>query len=516
MKKKRMRRIGGVIAALLLTVLVGCQAVGGLNLNDMIVNQLDVKSSEGRGTIEVAFDWDDEGLAAAGEEAKQKIEWFRKITLQIDEMKSDEQKGIYLNGAISFGKGSIPFVLQADKEKMLLRVSGAERPLVLDMAATGGQIPGLGDLGFGDAGKEQAMQEAVKQLVRQAASYLVGHLPNPPVVQVEAASQPINGVQTELTKVHAELNGKELGELVPAFLGSLSQDEEGLRGLVQTVVQWVKDLPPDVKLALGMTDDALPTEADIDEGVQGLLGFLKEARDEVDQAKQDPSWTTAFDDGISLKTDLYVDKSLHVRKSDTELQVAPAAFAESGIPLKGITIRSSQESWNVNGEVALGPVQVPADAITVEQLAAMKPYQLVKQFSVNSVVYGLLKNDLKIDDQSFTLSDEWGVPFATDEDGGVYVPLRETLHQMDISLSYDPVSKKLRFYDEPTMQDATLKVGSANVTVNGTDRAWTYPLVSLDGVVYAYADDLLGLLHAEYKLQEGVYGEQELLITRDL
>ncbi|MCC3374659.1 hypothetical protein [Cohnella sp. REN36] len=515
MKHRKLRRIGGAIAVLLLAVLVGCQAVGGLNLNDMIVNQLNVKSSESRGTVEVTFDWDEEQLAAADPEAVQAIDWFRKVSLQIDAMKSDDRGHAYAKGAIALAKGTIPFELRADPEKAVLNVGGAAHPFVLDLTGAGGGLPGLNGLGVQGKGQNEALQEAVRSLVREAASYVVGHLPNPPVVRVEAASLPIDGVQTDLTKVHAELNGKEIGELVPVFLDSLAKDEQGLRELIRTVVQWGNDLPADVKLALGIgNDEAQPTEAEIDEVVQEALAYFKETQAQIEEAKRDPDWEQAFNDGMTLKTDLYVDKSLHIRKSDTEWKIDLTRFGELGFPLKSVTITSSQESWNVNGDVGLGPVAVPADAITAEQLVGMTPYRVVKQFSVDSAVYGLLKNDLHFDDQSFTLSDEWGVPFASDEDGGLYVPLRETLRQLDIPLSYDPATKVLRFYDEPTMQDVTLKAGSANVSVNGTDRRWTQPLVPLDGVLYAYADDLLGLLRAEYRLQDGPYGDQELLITR--
>lgn len=508
------KRAGLALGALLLAVLVGCQAVGGFSLDDMLLKQLDVKSSESSGTFEIALDWDDAALAQEEPEVAAAIEWFRKIQVRIDRSASDEDGNAYVSGALTLSKGEIPFTLQTDKDTVLLDVAGAKRPLVLDMSF-GGMMPGLGGTSGEDSG---AFEEAILKLVREAGSYLVGHLPNPPTVKVDLlASEPIRGVPTDVTKVHAELNGKELGELIPAYLDALVKDEAGLRQLLGSIVKWAAELPPELQEAFGMeAEDWAPTEQELNETVQEILDSFKEAQEELAAAKKDESWNDIFNEGIQFKTDLYVDRSMHIRKTNSELTLSAELFKDSGIPLKGVTIRSSEEIWNVNGDVSVPAIQKPFNAYDLEDLVELKPFQAVKLFDENSVIYQLLKKDLQIDDQEFLLSPDWGVPYVETEDGDVYLPIRETIEQLGGQfLEYDPATKGIRFYDEATRQTLELKVGSANLLVNDKPVAWTNAVEGVDGLAYAEADDLLGTLHAKYSVVEDEYGDY-LVVSRDL
>ncbi|WP_217595651.1 stalk domain-containing protein [Cohnella sp. GbtcB17] len=518
MVKRKWRGLGLALISLLIVVLVGCQAVGGVNLNEMLTKQLDVRSSAGSGSVEVELNWDEEAIAAEDEETQRMIKLFSRIKLQLDQVRSDEKGNMNASGSLSLKDRSIPFALQLDSTTAVLTVEGAKRPLVLDAeelqaGAIPGEdmIPGLGEM------SSQIAEQAVRDALKQVASFVVGHLPNPPKIQAEAVQVPINGTPTDLMKVHAELNGKELGELIPVFLDSVLSDGQGVKSLIEKLAAWASDLPQDLKDALGIVpEDTDWTPEELTDAAQSVMDGVKELRDDYEEVSAEEEWQQAFNEAVTFKGDFYADKSLHIRKSDVEIAIDASLFGEEDIPLKSLVVRTSQEAWNINEDQGLGEVQVPAGAMDVEELAAMKPRKLLNQLSVDSSVYGLLKNDLQIDDQYFTLSSDWGVPFATDDDGDVYVPIKETMRELGNPITFDAARKQIRFYDEPTIQEFVLTLGSDQALVNGEKVQLQSPVARLGGVSYMSADDLLGLLHATYSLTDGYDGEQLLEVKRDL
>jgi len=521
MVKKKWRGAGLALVALLIAVLVGCQAVGGVNLNQMLTNQLDVRTSSGSSSVEIQLDWDDKALAGEDEETQKMVKLFSRIKLQLDSYRMDDKGNLDASGKLSLSKGDIPFALQVDPAKLVLTVEGVKRPLVLDMAGletgAGGLIPG-GDMvpGIGDM-TSKAAEEAIRGALKQVASYVVGHLPNPPKIQAEAVQVPIHGTATDLMKVHAELNGKQLGELVPVFLDSVLSDGKGVRTLLEQLAAWASELPPELKESLGIApEDTDLTQEEITEAAQSVLDGVKELRDGYDEASQEEDWQQIFNESLSFKADFYADKALHIRKSDVEISLDAALFDEEDLPLKGLVVRTSQETWSVNEDLGLGAVAVPANAMKAEELAQMKPRKLLKQLSVDSVVYDVLKNDLQIDDQSFTLSSDWGVPFASDDDGNLYVPVKETMREFGSQTHFDAAKKQIRFYDESTTQEFVLTLGSDKALVNGETVRLHAPVARLGGVSYINADDLLGLLHATYTIVDGYDGEQLMEVKRDL
>ncbi|WP_271750150.1 stalk domain-containing protein [Cohnella sp. JJ-181] len=511
--------MGLALVAMLIAVLVGCQAVGGVNLNEVLTKQLDVRSSAGSGSFEIELNWDEDALAEEDAETQRLVKLFSKVKLQLDQAQSDDKGNVKASGKLSLGKGDIPFALQIDPTTVLLTVEGAKRPLLIDAGEFGEglmpgedmMVPGLGDM------TSKIAEEAFRDALKQVGSYVVGHLPNPPRIQAEAVQLPINGTPTDLMKVHAELNGKELGELIPVFLDSLLSDGQGVRSLLERLAAWASDLPPELKEALGIApEDTDWTQEEVTQAAQELLDGVKELRDEYDEASREEDWQETFNESLTFKADLYADKSLHIRKSDVEIALGEGLFTEEDLPLKGVVIRTSQELWNINEDVGLGEVAAPANAMTVEELANLNPRKLLNQLSVNSVVYDVLKNDMEIDDQSFTLSSDWGVPFASDDDGNLYVPVKETMRQLGNPITFEAKTKQIRFYDEPTVQEFVLTLGSDQALVNGEKVQLQAPVARLGGVSYMSADDLLGLLHATYTLSEGYDGEQLMDVERDL
>lgn len=510
--------MGTILAALLIVALVGCQAVGGVNLNEMLTKQLDVRSSAGSSSFEVQLDWNEDALAAEDVRVQRLAHLFSRIKLQLDEVRSDDKGNLAASGQLSLTKGDIPFTLAADTSKLVLRVDGMKRPLLLDIGGLQtGMLPGAGIVpGVGDM-TGSLMKEAFRDALKEVASYTIGHLPNPPKIGASAVNIPINGAATDLMKVHAELSGKELGELIPVFLDSVLADGEGVRSLLERLTAWASELPPELQEEIGFTDeDTKMTKEDIAEAAQDIMDELQELRDSYEEASKEEDWQQVFNESLTFKGDFYADKSLHIRKASTEISLGAGLFQEEDIPLKGIVIRTEQETWSINEDLKLGPVETPANALSAEALAEMNPRKMLRQLSVDSVVYDVLKNDLQIDDQAFTLSSDWGVPIASDDDDNLYVPIKETMRELDNPITFDAARKQIRFYDDPTDQDVILTLGSDKAIVNGERVNLHATVARIDGVAYMYADDLFDLLHATYTLEDGYDGELLMNVSRDL
>lgn len=522
MSKWSTRKLGLILCTALLAFIVGCQSVGGLNLNEMILKQIDVTQQEQSMLLELEVEFNEQLLSEEEPEAAQLIQVFKKFSLNIKHSKFDDKGNMWMTGQFSFSKGAIPFTIHLDSKAFRLDLDGASRPLVIEIdssmnASLNELLPGM-DLSMGSEA-QQAIMDSVRKLVRNVASYFVNGLPNPPTISVARETVPINGVSTMLNKVHAEINGEQLGELISVYLDNLIKDKEGFKGLLRNFAQWAKELPPELQEMLEGSEifgEGFPVETFVEQGMEEFFPMLEEAQKELAAAREQKEWKEIFDKGITMKADVYVDDSLHLRKSDLELKIAPAAFQQADSPVRSITIRSSSEMWNVNGEVVVPEVEIPRNAMTIEQLEKLKPYQVVRLFDKSSIIYDILKNDLKVGEQSFILSTEWGVPFYMDESGAAYVPLRSTMTNFEVQTNYDYDTKAIYFYDEATGQSIRLKVNSAEAYVNGQKVMLEHKVHSDGHFVYASADDLLGLLQATYEVTEDEGGELIMEVTRNL
>ncbi|THF82606.1 stalk domain-containing protein [Cohnella fermenti] len=525
------------MAVLLAAVPAGCESVGGLDLNKVLVEKtvasvsVDAQQTTST-TIGFSLDWNDELLAEdlAGEseedaaQLKRWTEWLSSVTLKLNGTRTDGDGRLLSTGVLSFGKGEIPFRLHADESALLIEVEGAKRPLYLDL----GEADGLGGIASGGMVGESpwlglAGTEEGKTLVRSVATYFIGHLPNPPSIEAKGTSIDLNGTQTNVTAVHAELNGKDLADLVPVYLDALASDEEGLKKLLTEVAAWLGELPPELQEALGLTESDLPSEEDIAETSGEMIDSFGQMKEEfeayLEELEEDPDM--GFEKSTTLVADLYVDSSLSIRKASAELTIAiPEQAGYGAVPLESVTIRFDQENWVDEDAAPIPDVEKPLRSLGADELAGMTSVRALRQFNSDSLIYDLLKNDLAIDDTSFMLYPvdvwNWEAPYYEDENGEILLPVRQTLENFEASVTYS--GGKVGFYDEATYLQAALSVGSDQVKVNGAWTTWSHPVVAIDGLAYAHADDLLGLLGAQISLigddESGeVYG---VLIERDL
>ena len=83
--------------------------------------------------------------------------------------------------------------------------------------------------------------------------------------------------------------------------------------------------------------------------VAELKQVIKEFRVEFNQSLPEMKKSGLFDKRNYLKTDILVDKSLNERKSYTEIRVNKLPEESGG--LDGITLKVTQEVWNINKKV---------------------------------------------------------------------------------------------------------------------------------------------------------------------
>lgn len=521
--KRHFRKWGIALCAVLTAVLIGCQAVGGLDLDQAFLTQLDVTSKEESGALSVKIDWKQEQLESIDPQIARLAELFSQVDLRIENASTDGEGRSLMTGSIGLaGKSPVGFKMHADGWQIRLDVDGAKRPLFIDLAELSGgeQLPDARTF-LGDG-----MQQQMKEMIRPVAAHFLKHLPNPEQLDVSRVVSDVNGVPTSLTKVHAAFDGEQLGELLETYVQALAQDEAGIRAVLGEVAQWTAALPPELLSQLSGEDTVpMPSPEELEEamelGVQLIVPALQQLEAEIADLKQQPEWVLIFDQGITFKTDLYVDDRLQIRKSDTELVLQPVVFRMAESPVNSIAIRYQQEIWNVNGKVEIPPVDKPLRAIGPERLEKLSPVQFVRLFEDDSAIHDILKNELQIDDSRFELGgwygDELSPYLAGDgENERLYVPLRQVLEQLDDPVSFTPETGELRFYDPGTWQEFIMRVGSAEMTVNGEQGTLSGPIELRNDFSFVPAEDLFRLLQAQYTYEQDEDGLITVTVTRDL
>jgi len=183
---------------------------------------------------------------------------------------------------------------------------------------------------------------------------------------VNSTTITINEQSKNVHKVHSEIYGDEVLDLLRALISNLSADEEGLRALLDTLYDVLvpiidkalaqqAELYPDPSAEMVLDwiqaylhNKTLVTEFLFTTITQGFKTALSEF-DSIEQSLTDQGFNLLTPESY-LKTDLYVDRSFRIVRTDFELlmkpELPPGAGAFGGIKLTG-----SQELWNMNEDV---------------------------------------------------------------------------------------------------------------------------------------------------------------------
>jgi len=537
-----------LLVAVVLLVMTGCQAIGGVDLNKALLNSMEVQSMEGSGTVELeliadeAF-WKDE---YSGEEmALMKL--FKNVKLSLDSIKMESKEKMSLKGALEISKGKIPFEVSMTPEQLVFKPEGAVKPFVMDLTGM-------------EQGTNEKLTALVAELqtklqnpdvVRPLYSYLVNGLPNPKSIKLDNVQETINGQSVSLYKVSAELKGNELLDWIRRYILALMQDDKGMKeaiaklydALEPTIRGMVEESKANLdRLGMGgigeMDSDAevdiideyvygeMQDEYDMgDTGLLGLynsvpflgsIGSLLDDRETaiefihtelkqvmvfvlvgLEEAKKqdDGSMSQVLNDKTSIKSSIYVDSGLKIRKSETEFTLAPTL--EESVGLQAVKVKSSFSSWKIN-EPVKADVLSGEGGFAVEEIG--EPMSMLRNIDKSSLLYQVLRDDLKLTRKMvfFNLSyAEFMHPSMRPykENNVTMVPVRYFGEQLGAKVEWDPIQEVVTLTDEVGGTVIILPLDSKEAKVNGKKVELEMPAVERDGSVYVplrFAAESLG------------------------
>lgn len=454
----------GLIAALLV-VLAGCQSVGGVDLNQVLLNNAELQSYEGKQSITLELEPADQADLPA--EAAKVLQLLNGLTLDFTDVKVQDLMTMSAEGELRLAGGSVPLRFTTNAEEMVLDIEGADKPLVLRMnelmqVSLGDETDPLGGVGAvgglpTDVGGMLSPEQY--QQVQAILSQVVEYLPNPSKVDVSDVTETINGESVELKKIHAEIQGPELIGLFKELLNNLIADEEGFKALIKTVL--------DMSAATMPEEEALPFSSDFmaEFAYAMLIEALPDLEQSIDEMMDNPEMQAILGN-LYVNVDLYVDADLQLRKQGLEMYIGLPE--DSGV--SGIKVTSSSEMWNLNGEVAADAIDT-TDALAIDN--EFKLARFLKTLDPESALYQLLINDLKLASKqiSMTLSADGKLEY----EGGPYiknnastmVPVRFVSEELDADVLWDGEKRQVTVIDIWTGKTIVLTLDSNIAYVDG-------------------------------------------------
>ncbi|MFB9327610.1 copper amine oxidase N-terminal domain-containing protein [Paenibacillus aurantiacus] len=497
--------------AVVMVIVAGCQAVGGVDLNQMLKQSLKVDSYEGTESVEIKL-----VPSESKDVSKEDAEIARMLAntkLQLTSVKLKDAEHGSVKGSLEFNGKRIGFEASIDEKQAVIALEGAKQPFVLDMS----------DLNEASA-ETESITAAAEKLVDTVSGFVIDHLPNPSSISAEPASVTIGGETVNAMHVVAEIDGEQLFGWLNSFIDALVADKAGLTAVTTELVKLFEEQAGTLE-ELGGAEELFGTtveetsDQDIEEAVASMIDGLKEAKDGLAKAKtEDPeSFNAIFNKNNKAKFGLYVDTKLNIRKSEFEALIDfGAAAEEEGVPFTGISIKAVSEKTKVNETVVPDAVQAGDDAIAFEQVAELQGYEALELFEKESDLYALLRNDLHITRQEVYLMPDYDLygPIVT-ASGITLIPLRDTAQQLGATIKSDAKGKKIELKDGATGTKLSLTVGSSWASVNGKNVKWSYPTTVINGATYVPARDfvkaLQGTLYWETESDDYSY----LVVTRE-
>lgn len=510
--KKSWKRFGILLAVLSLIagIIGGCQVIGSVDLNKALLSSFDIQSMEGKGSIEVALDFDQAAVAEGGEEAAL-IAAFSKIKLNLEQVKQESTQVVSVKGSLELPKGAIPFSAYISPEELTILPEGATKPFTLPLAEMYDQ---MSEEAGADANLDWLFefQDKAKDpaYLKPYYSYLVGKLPNPSKLTVNSGTETINGENVFLHHVQAEVAGKDLLPLARTFILNLMKDDQALKEVIALYYDVIQ----------GALTSFIPEDAELDGEFGSILVGLRSILDDKEagvevvhtEVKQvlailltlleghGTELVSSLGDQSSLKVDLYVDNSMKIRKSAADFVLAPGDTEDS--PLKSIRVKSSFENWNVNGAVKADTIST-ANALSLLDLS--EPAEVLDSLKPDSVLYKVLKDDLHIARKTgyfYVMPkerlDEHTSGWAAFSDNGVTMaPARSLAANLDLELNWDESSQSVTLTTADKKKSIKLTDGSDTAVVNGAEKlALERPAAVVQGAFYVPLRDVAEALGA--------------------
>ncbi|MCP1187372.1 copper amine oxidase N-terminal domain-containing protein [Paenibacillus sp. 1781tsa1] len=452
---------------LLMVVLTGCQAVGGIDVGKAMANGASIKSGESRQSMNINIE---PAKEFATEEDLEMIELINSISLDIDQAKMKDAKTASIKGTLSMEGTKLPFHLSMNESQLVIDLDGAQKPLYisLDTFQEAQALPMV---------DTKALEKQLEELSPKLFSFVLKHLSNPKNISVTPVQESVNGEALSLSKLHLEISGEEMLAMVKPFLTSISKDEQGLKDLIGDLYDVFYPVLDAVNEVEGGGDETLNSivPQSKDEAVASLYAMIKVGLDSMlvnyDQElnnllNETPEFKTVFGTETKLKLDFYLDSKLDIRKQNFELKVALPASED--LPVNAVTVSGDSEQWNIGGTVAVDEVDVSGGVMDLMK-DDITPGQMLRNFDSNSLAYQLLKDEAGITSKSVVLFPDDEYAGAITVKNTTFVPLRYVSEELDAEVKWTKGSNQIVVIDDITGDEIVLTVGSKKATVAGKE-----------------------------------------------
>ena len=452
---------------LLMVVLTGCQAVGGVDVGKAMANGASIKSGESRQSMNINIE---PAKEFATEKDLEMIELINSISLDIDQAKMKDAKTASIKGTLSMEGTKLPFHVSMNESQLVIDLDGAQKPLYmsLDTFQDAQALPMV---------DTKALEKQLEEISPKLFSFVLKHLSNPKNISVTPVQESVNGEALSLSKLHLEVSGEEMLAMVKPFLTSISKDEEGLKDLIGDLYDVFYPVLEAVNEVEGGGDDTLNSivPESKDEAVASLYAIIKVGLDSMlvnyDQElnnllNETPEFKTVFGTNTKLKLDFYLDSKLDIRKQNFELKVALPASED--LPVNSVTVSGDSEQWNIGGTVAVDEVDVSGGVMDLMK-DDITPGQMLRNFDSNSLAYQLLKDEAGITSKSVVLFPDDEYAGAITVKNTTFVPLRYVSEELDAEVKWTKGSNQIVVIDDITGDEIVLTVGSKKATVAGKE-----------------------------------------------
>ncbi|MFX3648908.1 MAG: copper amine oxidase N-terminal domain-containing protein [Paenibacillus sp.] len=452
---------------LLMVVLTGCQAVGGVDVGKAMANGASIKSGESRQSMNINIE---PAKEFATDKDLEMIELINSISLDIDQAKMKDAKTASIKGTLSMEGTKLPFHLSMNESQLVIDLDGAQKPLYisLDTLQDAQALPMV---------DTKALEKQLEELSPKLFSFVLKHLSNPKNISVTPVQESVNGESLSLSKLHLEMTGEEMLAMVKPFLTSISKDEQGLKDLIGDLYDVFYPVLEAVNEVEGGGDETLNSivPESKDEAVASLYAIIKVGLDSMlvnyDQElnnllNETPEFKTVFGTGTTLKLDFYLDSKLDIRKQNFELKVALPASED--LPVNSVTVSGDSEQWNIGGTVAVDEVDVSGGVMDLMK-DDITPGQMLRNFDSNSLAYQLLKDEAGITSKSVVLFPDDEYAGAITVKNTTFVPLRYVSEELDAEVKWTKGSNQIVVINDITGDEIVLTVGSKKATVAGKE-----------------------------------------------
>lgn len=489
MKKKMWVALPLVV---LLIVLSGCQAVGGFDVKNAMLRNLDIQSSDSSQTLSVKLTPSETATA----EDMQLITIVNSSKLVIDSAKMQSMNVISVTGAVEYMGQRLPFQLYMDQKGMTIDLEGAKQPIYISFDMDQ-QLGGLSaNLNMG------ALREQQMEFAKSVGSFLFTHLPNPNQISVDSVNEDVYGESLDLTRLHIEFTGQEAVQLIKPFLTSVAADEQGMKELIGAFYDYFSPLLNQVDPSVNAADTIGSREEFVNTGyteISSMLNeFLANYDKQIGELQQDEDFNTILGPNTRVVSDVYVDKDLYTRKQT--LDVTVALPKDEYTPFTSIHLHSDSQIWDINRNVTADQIDTSRGLLTVS--SDTTPGTILRNFESTSQM-AMLLNLADITNKVMYV-DEYSDYDTITRNKLTFITAKDLAEQFDADLNWNAATKQLTLTDDITGAVTVLTVGSKQATVDGEARTLPAAVTQVNGKTYVPLRAVAGILNATVTSSNGM------------